>query len=136
MLLNVKRDQATNESQPGKLYIDGEFFCYTLERHPNDPDHPCIAPGEFALTINEPTHNDHLWTPYPDRFLPRLQDVPNRSGILMHAGNKAADSIGCILCGYDRVDQDHIGRSQVAVRALTDKLRAAGEPIRIKVEDA
>jgi hypothetical protein len=58
-----------------------------------------------------------------------LQDVPNRSEILIHQGNFYADILGCILIGKDLKDLNNDGhqdviRSKVAMRelmmALTD----------------
>lgn len=149
MRLNIKRETATALSTPGQYYINGGWFSYTLERSPNDPDHPCIPAGEYPMTL-EPTHNPHLWTPYGGptdgkqvdsscplyRCLPRINNVPNRTGILDHAGNKALDSIGCVLHGYQRVDADHIAQSRAAVKALVDKMHDDGGPWVVTVEDA
>jgi hypothetical protein len=34
--------------------------------------------------------------------LPRLMNVPNFSGILIHIGNTHHDSSGCLLCGENK----------------------------------
>ncbi len=133
MNLNIKRDAPTNVSQPGKFYIDGVYSNYTLERHPDDPDHKCIPAGTYQVTLR-PTYNGRLWTPYPDRVLPHIENVPGRSGIEMHAGNKVQDSEGCVMHGYERPDPDHIGVSRNCVKDLIDKMRADGGPYTILVE--
>jgi len=53
---------------------------------------PC---GSYNLVIN-----------YSNRYkrpLPRLLNVPNFSGILIHPGNTTEDTAGCILVGENKV---------------------------------
>lgn len=37
------------------------------------------------------------------RYLPRIEKVPGYSGVLIHPGNTAEDSLGCILIGKNDV---------------------------------
>lgn len=103
----------------GRLRVDGEMFCHTLE--PYDFGHtietptseiqrqkkicPCaIATGKYMIAL-------HIWSPkygnvqfYKEHcsgFLPRLMGVPGREGILIHAGNTMDDTLGCILVGVN-----------------------------------
>lgn len=59
-------------------------------------------------------------------------NVPNRTAILIHAGNTLADTMGCILVGLDP-EQFRVGRSQAAL----SQLRAAiGErPFALTVQE-
>jgi len=133
MKITVVRDRLAATSLLGRLLTDGEFFCYTLERRPDAAEAPSIPAGSYALTV-EPTHNGRLWTPRPDRRLPRLHGVPGRSGILFHAGNTSADTVGCVVLGYD-VGADSVGRSRPALAALMARLEAAEGPHRAVVVD-
>ena len=75
-------------------------FAVTLEREydggsnrPSDGDKPgaCIPAGVYScLRTNSPKFGNTF----------EVMKVPNRSKILFHAGNLAADSRGCILVGH------------------------------------
>jgi hypothetical protein len=69
--------------------------------------------------------------------MPLLVGVPNFSGIRIHSGNKAEDTLGCILVGQSR-DIDWIGRSKAAYQMLFEKIQfaiAGGEHITITIRD-
>lgn len=85
----------------GKLYIDGNYFCDTLEDKVRDltkekkvPSETAIPSGNYKITVN--------MSPRFKRLLPRLHDVPQFEGILIHRGNTAKDSSGCILLGENK----------------------------------
>lgn len=46
---------------------------------------------------------DHEYSPRFKRRLPYLHDVPHFLGILIHSGNTADDSAGCLIVGRNRV---------------------------------
>lgn len=81
----------------GKLYIDGEYFCDTLEDAVRDkkiPGETAIPAGTYKVIVN--------MSPRFKRLLPRLLDVPGFEGILIHRGNTPSDTAGCILVGENR----------------------------------
>lgn len=85
----------------GKLYIDGMYFCDTLEDTVRDltkevkvRGKTAIPCGIYRVVVNK--------SPKFGRLLPRLLDVPHFEGILIHKGNTAADSSGCILVGENK----------------------------------
>jgi len=85
----------------GKLYIDGKYFCDTCEDTVRDlskvdkvPGQTAIPAGTYKVIVNV--------SPKFKRLLPRLLNVPHFDGILMHRGNTAADSSGCILVGENK----------------------------------
>ena len=53
--------------------------------------------------------------------LPELFGIPGRSTILIHWGNTAADTDGCILVGHTR-QLNFIGKSRIAFGRLLAKL--------------
>lgn len=82
----------------GKLYIDGEYFCDTLEDTVRDkkiPNKTAIPAGTYKVIVNT--------SPRFKRLLPRLLDVPGFEGILIHRGNTPEDTSGCILVGENKV---------------------------------
>lgn len=98
MKLKVERLWKKPGYTVGRLYVDGKFFCNTLEDTVRDLNRErkvlgktAIPYGEYKVVFN--------WSPKFGRNLPRLLNVPAFEGILIHPGNTADDSSGCILVG-------------------------------------
>jgi hypothetical protein len=66
----------------------GIWICNTLE-----PNHAAIPFGNYKVFLT--------LSPKLDRVTPELDDVPQRSGIRIHAGNSVKDTQGCILVGLN-----------------------------------
>ena len=78
----------------GDLFINEEFICNTLEdvyREEKIANETCIPYGNYDIIIN--------MSPKYKRLMPRLLNVPNFEGILIHSGNTVKDTAGCILVG-------------------------------------
>ena len=95
--LRLERE-CLEERTLGKLYINKEFFCSTIEDKYRDLSkekkvygETCIPFGTYKVIIN--------MSPKYGRLMPRLLDVPHFDGILIHSGNTEQDSAGCILLG-------------------------------------
>lgn len=116
MKLLLVRDTFTDKSTIGKLYIDGEFFCYTLEDVVRDKK----IFGETAIPYG--TYSIILDVSYRfKKVTPRLLDVPEFTGVRIHAGNTAEDTHGCILVGLEK-RKDFIGKSQIVFNLLMVRL--------------
>lgn len=104
----------------GKLYVDGDYFCDTLENIDRglSSDMPlseinekkvygetAIPTGTYKVVMNvvSPKFKDRTWAKPWDGKLPRLENVPGYEGVLIHVGNKAEDTLGCILVGQNKV---------------------------------
>lgn len=95
--LRLERE-CLEERTLGKLYINKEFFCSTIEDKYRDLSkekkvygETCIPFGTYKVIIN--------MSPKYGRLMPRLLDVPHFEGILIHYGNTEQDSAGCIIVG-------------------------------------
>lgn len=126
VLFTLRREPFSPRSVKGELFIDEEYFCYTLERPEADSDVVAIPAGTYPVIIS--------YSPHFGRNLPHIMDVPGRSAILMHGGNKPEDSLGCVLCGYQEFGEDSIGDAK-AVNDLLGALVDAGGHGRIAVID-
>lgn len=114
----------------GALFINDMYFCDTLE----DPIRPSKVPKETA--IPQGSYKVILsFSPRFQRFLPLLLNVPNFSGIRIHAGNTTADTEGCILVGNK--DEDKLKNSRSTLNKLLQILKDVNskEPIIINIHD-
>ena len=116
--LLVIRDEFTDKSTIGKLFLNGEMFCYTLELPylDNQRSISCIPAGEYKVrlrTAKESSTRDYLHL--------LVQDVEGRSYILVHIGNFPKDTKGCILVGQSR-QQDRVNNSRLAMDLLIKEI--------------
>lgn len=131
MKLLLKRKFKGETYTIGDLFIDGEFFCNTIEDKVRPlpeicPDTPkgisckckekvyaqtAIPAGTYKVTMEH--------SPKFGRFLPYLHDVQHFIGILIHSGTTEDSSAGCIIAGKNTV------KGKVTdSRAVSDKLNA------------
>lgn len=113
--INLLLDRIAKRSKYtiGNLFIDGLFFCNTLEdtvreMHDLNGDGDTKDPGEgkvYGQTALAPGTYPILMydSPHFGRLLPWLQNVPSHDLALMHAGNTPKDTLGCILVGKNKV---------------------------------
>ena len=68
-----------------------------------------------------------------DGYLPRLINVPGYEGVLIHIGNTAKDTEGCLLVGKNtRVGK--VLESRVTFVKLYERLKEAKDSIYITIE--
>lgn len=117
----VTRHLPDGETTLGTLDTSNGATCYTLERTSLE-----IPQGRYPLTLTQSARakRGELWAPGSDFKLPLINDVPERSGIRMHAGNTSHDSIGCILLGADVVGLT-LGHSRPSVTRIVNLLQQA-----------
>ncbi len=143
MKILIERTWKKEEYTIGKLYVDGIFFSNTLE----DKDRglaSTMALGEIKrikkagiTAIPTGTYNIRMDIVSPkyskkDWFIknchgakmPRLENVPGYEGVLVHPGNTAADTDGCILIGKNDV-KGKVTKSKEYFLQLYNKIYAA-----------
>ena len=89
------------------------------------PGRTAIPAGVYEVIVNI--------SPRFRRKLPRLLDVPGFDGILIHRGNTAEDTSGCILVGENRERGKVINSTRYEVQ-LTGILERAQEKGKITIE--
>lgn len=125
----------------GKLYIDGQYFCDTLEDPTRDLNKNGVFDnGEVKIKANTaiPYGNYKVIVSLSPRFrreLPRLLDVPSFSGVLIHRGNTPKDTEGCILVGENKVKGQVINSTSYEVKLvkLLKEAQNKGEEIWIEI---
>lgn len=134
MNLQLKRHLKTDAYTIGRLYINGTYFCDTLEdRMRNLPQEKKI-PGETAIPAGRYKIVVNI-SPRFKRLLPRLSGVPGFEGILIHRGNTDKDTAGCILVGeYKQTGKLYNSTGyELRLTAMLEKVQAQGESISIEI---
>lgn len=116
MKVTVKRTFKGPEYTIGKLYIDDNYFCDTLEDTVRADKKvygkTAIPAGTYKVK--------KTMSPRFKKVLPEILNVPNFSGVRIHAGNTAKDTEGCLLLGLNKVKGSVIN-SQDAVAFFLDR---------------
>ena len=127
----------------GRMEINGRYFCDTLEdtdrglRESMTEDEIAALKVKGATAIPIGTYRIDMQTRSPrfGRVLPRLVSVKGYTGVLIHSGNTAADTEGCILVGENR-ERGKVLNSRATLESLLVFLRAAqaeGEEIELTI---
>ena len=120
MILELKRIAKKPTYTIGRLYINGKYFCDTIE----DKDRglrKSMSTGEIAkikikgetaiptgmydvlLNVVSPRFGkQNFYANLCEGTLPRLDKVTGFSGVLIHCGNTSKDTEGCILVGENK----------------------------------
>lgn len=137
----------------GKLFINGVYECDTLE----DQDRgltsqmsleeikakkvygvTAIPAGTYSINMTtvSPKFKDRAWAKPYKGILPRLENVKGYEGVLIHVGNKAEDTLGCILVGENKVKGQVINSTATFYELMTVLLKAqsAGEVMELTIE--
>ena len=134
----------------GKLYIDGKYFADTLEdtdrglrqdlpasvnRAKKRKGATAIPTGRYQITlgVRSPKFSQKKAYDFCGGCLPRLLNVPAFEGVLIHAGNTASDTDGCLLVGKNK----QVGKvldSLATFKALYAELNKSTGTIYITIE--
>lgn len=106
MKLKLVRKYRKETYTIGKLYVDGVYFCDTIEdRDRGLDDSMGLAEimtkkryGETAIPYG--TYKVEItYSPKYKRLMPEIKNVKGYSGIRIHSGNTAKDTLGCLIVG-------------------------------------
>lgn len=152
MELKVSRDFKGQDYTIGKLYINGVYFCDTLEdtdRGLNQSQSlqevqskkvygkTAIPAGRYTVDMNtvSPKFSNKTWaTPY-NGVVPRIMNVTGFDGVLIHPGNKPEDTLGCLLVGQNKVKGQVINSVNTYNELMNKMLSSskAGEPVYLEI---
>lgn len=142
MNIELKRVNRTDGYTEGRLFIDSKYFCDTLEPAERPAGQKvagrtAIPYGIYSVTIDiiSPKYSrKEAYVPIEAR-MPRLLDVPGFEGILIHPGNSADDTAGCILVGQC-ASPGRLSNSRVMFFELYERLKKArtlNDPITLTI---
>lgn len=117
MIIQVKRELPKNGAIRGRVYLDNDFFAYSLESEAHTfPD------GKYSL----------MGRKSPSFKKNKVYiDVPGRSNIMFHGGNTTEDTKGCILVAYNRDGQTIQGDASNDLFKRVDGAYKDGEGVEV-----
>lgn len=137
----------------GHLYIDGKYFCDTIEdkdrgltqsmpqaviRATKRKGVTAIPTGRYRVTleVKSPKFSAKKYEKnygFCDGYLPRLINVPGFDGVLIHIGNTAKDTDGCLLVGKN-TKVGKVLESRAVFVKLYEELKKAKDSIYITIQ--
>lgn len=110
MKLQLRRLYPRPDYTIGKLYVDGVYFCDTIEdtdrglyqtmplneiKAKKKQDITAIPYGKYNVVLS--------MSPRFRKILPEILNVPGFAGVRIHSGNTQYDSSGCLILGKNTV---------------------------------
>ena len=150
MELNLKRIARKKGYTIGRLFIDGKYFCDTLEdtdrglsqsapyasnKRKKIKGETAIPTGKYRVTLDVRSQRFGSRSDYQfcNGYLPRLINVPCFEGVLIHIGNTDKHTEGCILVGQNKVVGMVVNSKDTFVR-LYKRLQDDRDNIYIRIE--
>ena len=153
MELKLIRKYKKEKYTIGKLYVDGQYFCDTMEdkdrgmrqgdayatnKRKKIAGETAIPTGRYQVTLGVQSSKYKTRPAYAfcNGYVPRLLNVPCFEGILIHIGNYARDTEGCILVGRNQA----VGRLYESRKWLYElkmkivEAKGRGEPVWITIK--
>lgn len=125
MKLLLKRVAFKDHYTIGKLYVDNQYFCDTLEDTTRDLNkdgvdevkiygETSIPYGTYPITFRK--------SPSFNRTMPYLENIKGFSSVMIHYGNTDKDTLGCILVGKNN-QVGRINESKATFEELYNKIQ-------------
>ena len=149
MTLTLIRSYNNNTYCIGHLYVNGKFFCDTLEDCDRGLDNSmplkqiqamkiksktAIPTGTYNITLRvvSPRLSKKSAYKFCNGKVPRLVNVKGYDGVLIHIGNSAKDTDGCVLVGENK-EKGKVINSTATFHRLYDILSKAKDDIVIEI---
>ena len=124
MKLTLQRYLFAEDYTMGLLFIDGVYFCDTIEDKYRGQDlkgkkvygETCIPYGVYDVKIT--------YSPKYKKDMPQILDVPYFTGVRIHSGNTAKDSSGCVIVGIKN-ENGKVLESRKTYNTLIKRLETA-----------
>ena len=152
MKLLLKRIAKRDTYTIGKLYIDGQYFCDTIEDKDRGlkqsmslseilrlkiQNKTAIPTGTYKITINVVSprfsKKDFYIQNANKGRVPRLLNIPGFDGVLMHVGTDENSSSGCIIVGKNKIVGKVLESKDTFIK-LYKKLQTSANNITITIE--
>lgn len=115
-MLTLIRDISNDDAVMGRIELNGQFVCYTLENAKK-----LIPCGMYSVQNSR--------SPKFRRELPLIWNstVPSKRGVRIHVGNYYNESSACVLVGMGRKVEDYsLTESSLAETMVTMLCRNCG----------
>lgn len=99
LTIEIRREILNDKRTIGKMYINGQYFCDTLEDTYRELKN--VADKVYSETAI-PTGIYNMILSFSNKFqksLPEILNVPFFTGIRVHTGTSEKDTAGCVLVG-------------------------------------
>lgn len=119
MKLKIDRKYKKEGYTIGVMYINGIYFCETLEdkdrelaQHWTDAavkiakiaGKTAIPTGTYKVVLSySPKFKNKAWAKKYGGLVPEIVNVKGFSGVRLHSGSKAEDTAGCPLLGENKI---------------------------------
>lgn len=155
MNITVKRIAKRPTYTIGKLYIDNKYFCDVIEDRDRGitqdtpleqikkikvPSQTAIPTGTYDITMSVVSPRFSKKAFYRQNCnggrVPRLLNVPGFDGVLIHVGNTAKDSAGCLLVGKNTQVGKVLNSTNTFLNfyKVLDAANKKGEKIKITIQ--
>lgn len=152
MDITLKRIAKKQSYTIGKLYVDGKYVCDTIEDTDRGLDQKqdleyiqrnkkygitAIPTGKYEVLMDVKSPKYSTINFYKinanNGCVPRLKNVPGWDGVLIHCGNTAENSLGCIIVGQNKA-VGKVLNSQETFKKLYKILQTAKDTIYITIQ--
>jgi hypothetical protein len=126
LILTLTRTTLTPDYTLGEMSVDGAEACVTLELPVKDGlPGSAIPEGTYPVVLAPSPKFEASRDPWVQNYagqMPHVIHIPNRTLIMIHWGNFAGDTDGCILVGQ-RAETGYIANSRLTFATLFIKIQ-------------